>query len=189
MKKRSIKIVGLILFVMLIATIGVFIVGAETDETSESGTDCVNWGFKRLPLCRQFGREFGVFKSQLTEEQIEVIKETLNELKKSEATPEEIHEVMQAMLEEYGVDVPTRDEILDKNIENAEKRLEILKRTKELRQNNSELSWEEIDEIIQEEFELELPENEGYNMRFGRGFGWGHCEGPHGFVSDEEYDL
>jgi len=96
---------------------------------------------------------------------------------------------MQAMLEEYGVDVPTRDEILDKNIENAEKRLEILKRTKELRQNNSELYWEEIDEIIQEEFELELPENEGNSMRFGRGFGRGPCKGPHGFLSDEESDL
>ena len=92
---------------------------------------------------------------------------------------------MQAMLEEYGVDVPTRDEILDKNIENSEKRLEILKRTKELRQNNSELSWEEINEIIQEEFELELPEDEAQGMRFGRG----PCDGPHGFMSDEESDL
>jgi len=80
MKKTRIKIVGLILVVMLIATIGVVIVSAQTDETNDSGTDCMNWEFKRLRSCRQFGRGFGGFKSQLTEEHIEVIKETLNEL-------------------------------------------------------------------------------------------------------------
>ena len=79
---------------------------------------------------------------------------------------EELQATMQQKFEEYGIEMPTRDEMLDKKIEHTKQRLEILERQKELREEGYE--WEDIQEIIQDEFELEFPE-EGKHMRFGRG--------------------
>ena len=90
---------------------------------------------------------------------------------------EDLQETMQQKFEEYGIKMPTRDEILDKQIERTEQRLEILNRMKELREE--EYEWEEIQEIIQAEFELEFPE-EGNYMRFGRG----RCGGFRSFMSN-----
>ena len=90
---------------------------------------------------------------------------------------EDIRATMQQKFEEYGVEMPTRDEMLDKQIESTEQRLEILNRQKELREEGYE--WADIQEIIQDEFELEFPE-EGNYMRFGRG----RCRGFRGFMSN-----
>ena len=90
---------------------------------------------------------------------------------------EDIRATMQQKFEEYGVEMPTRDEMLDKQIESTEQRLEILNRQKELREEGYE--WADIQEIIQDEFELEFPK-EGKFMRFGRG----RCGGFRGFISE-----
>lgn len=97
---------------------------------------------------------------QLTDEQIENLQETI-----------------QQKFEEYGIDMPTRDEILDTQIERTEQRLQILNRQKELREEGYE--WDDIQEIIQDEFELEFPE-EGKCMRFGHG----HLRGFRDLISE-----
>ena len=65
---------------------------------------------------------------------------------------EDLQETLKQKFEEYGVEMPTRDEILDKQIEQTELKLEILNRQKELREEGYE--WEDIREIIKDEFEL-----------------------------------
>lgn len=146
-KTNSKKLVGGLLVVMLVATIGAVLVSAQE---SEGG---MFWGKRG-------------FMTELTDKQREEMKTT-----------------MQQKFEEYGIEMPTRDEMLDKQLEHTEQRLEILNRQKELREQGIE--WEEIREIIQEEFELEFPE-EGQGMRFERG----RCGGfRRGFISDGVSDL
>ena len=72
--------------------------------------------------------------------------------------------------------------MLEKQIERTEQRLEILIRQKELREEGYE--WEDIQQIIQDEFELEFPA-EGHGMRFRRG----RCGGFRGFNSGWGSDL
>ena len=143
--------------VMLIATIGTVLASAQTTE------DDLSWGIPmmgRAPYCM----------TELTEEQHEELNELINE-----------------KLEEYGVELPTRDELLDKQIERTEQRLEILTRQKELRDEG--YTWEEINEIIQEEYDLESPVDDGQGMMFQRGFRRGFRMDPHDSLSDEESDL
>ena len=141
MKKASKKIIGGLMVVGLLATIGAVVVSASPG-----------------------------FFSDLTDDQKEGLRSLRQELRDEGATWEEMREAMREQLEEYGVEVPTQDEMLDMRIEQAEKRLQILKRTKELRQNNPELSWEEIRDIIQDEFDLEFPYGEYEGMKSRRGF-------------------
>jgi hypothetical protein len=155
MKKTSKKIAGGILVVMLIGTIGAVVASAHPG-----------------------------FLSELTDEQKEEIYDLKQELLDAGASHEEIKEAMREQLEEYGVELPTREEMLDKRIEQTEQKLEILKRTKELIQENPEITKEEIREIIEEEFGIEMPDCEGMKPRHG--FQKGFCRGPKGFMSDEE---
>jgi hypothetical protein len=95
---------------------------------------------------------------------------------------EDLQETLKQKFEEYGVEMPTRDEILDKQIEQTELKLEILNRQKELREEGYE--WEDIREIIKDEFELEFPDN-----CLGMKFGHHHGRGFPNFNSSEESDL
>jgi hypothetical protein len=158
MKKTSKKLFGGFMIAMLIATIGAVIASAATVETSEDDTEQTLF-WSRRPM---FGP--GPFYSELTDEQREDLQATI-----------------QQKFEEYGIEMPTRDEILEKQIERAEKRLEILNRQKELREEGYE--WEEIHEIIQDEFELDFPA-EGQHMQFKHG----HCRGFRGFMASENSD-
>lgn len=155
MNKKSKKIAGGILAVMLIGTIGAVIASAHP----------------------------GVF-SELTDEQKEEIYDLKQELIDAGASREEIKETMRAQMEEYGVELPTREEMLDKRIEQTEQKLEILKRTKELIQENPDITKEEIREIIEEEFGIEIPDCMGMKPRHG--YGHGLCKRPRGSMSDEE---
>lgn len=109
----------------------------------------------------------------------------MNEL--TDEQREDLQTTIQQKLEEYDIEMPTRDEMLDKQIERTEQRLEILNRQKELREEGYE--WEEIRDIIEEEFDLELPDGEGQGMMFGHNFRCGSCRGPRGFISGEESDI
>jgi hypothetical protein len=151
MKKTSKKIVGGIMVVMLIATIGAVVASAHP------------------------------FFSDLTDDQKQAIKDLREELIDAGATQEEIRESVKLQLEEYGIEMPTREEIIDAKIQQTEQRLKILERTKELIQENPDITNEEIREIIQEEFELEFPED-GQGMRFRRG----RCGGFRGYMCGEE---
>jgi len=144
MKKTSKKIVGGTLVMLLIATIGAVVASAHPD-----------------------------FFSDLTDEQKEELKELKQELIDEGKNCSEIRETMRDQLEEYGVEFPTREEMIDKRINRTKQKLEILEWTKEIIQNNPDITEEEIREIIQEEFDLLMPE-EGYGMRHRGGF----CRGP-----------
>ena len=150
MEKTSKKILGGILVVMLIGTIGAVVASAHPG-----------------------------FFSELTDEQMEELNELRQELKDSGATWEEIKEATHEKLEEYGIEMPTREEIIDMKIEHTQQKLDILERTKELIQENPDISNEEIREIIQEEFELEEPF--GFGMKGSRGFHRGRCGFGGGF--------
>jgi len=153
MKKTSKKIFGGILVVMLIATIGAVVASAHP------------------------------FFSDLTDEQRQGMRDLVQDLKEEGATREEIREAMRVQLEEYGYELPTQDEMLDKRIENTEQRLQVLYRIKELRQD-PDLTQEQIREIIQEEFDLELPEDgQGMMYRHRGRFG---PRGPCGIMTGEE---
>ena len=65
---------------------------------------------------------------------------------------------------------------------NSQNRNLLYLRTNELRDQG--YSWEEIDDIIQEEFDLEYPTGFGHGKMFGRGFG----RGGH-FDSNEDLDV
>jgi hypothetical protein len=160
MKKASKKIFGGLLVVMLVASIGAVIASAQQG-----------------------------FFSELTDEQKEELKETINSLKEEGATCAEVRATIREQLESYGVEIPTREEMLDKQIERTEQRLEILNRIKELVNENPDITQDEIRDIISEEFELEIPNGDGQGIMHKRGFrrrpGCGFC----GFMPSEESDL
>ena len=153
MKKTSKKIVGGLMATMLIVTIGAVVASATP------------------------------FFSNLTDNQKQEIKDLREELRDAGATKEEMREAMRTQLEEYGIELPTREEIIESKIQHTQQRLEILERIKELIQENPDITNEEIREIIQEEFELEFLE-EDQCKRFRRG----RCGGFRGFMYGEETD-
>ena len=162
MKKTSKKIVGGLMVVMFIATIGAVIASAVDVETNEDDArQTTFWG--RQPMCGE-----PPFIAELTVEQREELDYLLTSLKEEGATPPEIHDAVQQKLAEFGIEVSTLDEKLDIQIERTEQRLEILNRKDELREQG--YTWEEIKDIIQEEYDLDLPEGIGYGMNFQRGF-------------------
>jgi len=143
---------------MLIATIGIVLVGAETDNAD----DTEDWHLPMMGKERILGHR-GIF-YELTEEQQDEIDAMIASLTEEGATCEEIREAIHAKLDEMGI----LDEQLDNAIEHTEQRLEILNRENELRDQG--YSWEEINDIIQEEFDLDYPI--GICHDFGRGRHW-----------------
>ena len=109
MKKAHKKILGGLIVVTLLATIGAVVVSASPG-----------------------------FLSDLTDEQKEELRALRQELRDEGATCEEIREAMHEQLESYGIDLPTQDEMLDKQINQTRQRLEILERKKELREEGFE---------------------------------------------------
>ena len=155
MKKTTKRVFGGLMVVLLIATIGAVVVSANPG-----------------------------FFSDLTDEQKEEMKNLRESLRAEGKTRAEIREEMRNQLEEYGVELPTREEMLDKQIEFTEQKLEILKRIKELVEENPEITQEEIRDIISEEFDLEIPEDGQGMMNRHRGhFG---PKGPCRFMTGEE---
>lgn len=155
MKKTTKRVFGGLMIAMLIATIGAIVVSANTD-----------------------------FFANLTEEQRQEIRDYKNNLIEQGYTKEEIHEAMKEKFEEYGIELPTREEMLDKKIEHTEQKLEILYRIKELIEENPEITEEEIKEIIEEEFDIELPEDGSGKMKGHRGLRG--ARGPQGCMPSGE---
>ena len=145
MKKQGTRIVGGLMVAMLMATIGAVLVSAETENASETE----DW---HLPFHGR-GNMFrhGTIDNELTDEQQAEIDALITSLNEEGASSEEIREAVFAKLSEIGI----LDERLDNAIEQTEQRLEILNREQELRDQG--YSWEEINEIIQEEYVLKHP--------------------------------
>ena len=188
-KSTGKKLLGSFMVVMLVAVVGAVITTAETDEDSSDAETQQDTFFGR---CDRGGHM--PFFSELTDEQkeeIEVLRESLEE---EGASAEEIQTAIQEKLEEFGVnfELPELmdeelDERLDTAIERTEQQLDILNRKKELREDG--YSWEEIEDIIQEEFDLSFPVGGGQGMMKGPGFHHGPCNAPQDFMSETNSDL
>jgi hypothetical protein len=122
----------------------------------------------------------GPFASELTDAQKTELKGLMATLKTQNATPEEIRTAIQEKLDEFGV-LDTR---LDNEIVQTEQRLTILNRQKTLR--NEGYNWDEIRNIIDDEFDLQNASDIGQDMMFEHGFKCGPCGGPRGFMASEE---
>ena len=145
MKKQGTRIVGGLMVALLIATIGAVLVSAETENADETE----DWDLPFHDRGNMFGPQ--TFDNELTDEQQAEIDVLITNLNEQGASSEEIREAVFAKLSEMGI----LDERLDNAIEQTEQRLEILNREQDLRDQG--YSWEEINEIIQEEYVLEHP--------------------------------
>ena len=168
-KNTTKKIIGGTLIVALLATIGAVLVTADTDDSTDNVKPFNGFGFER----HMQGQE--PFCTNLTEEQQTEIQALRESLTASNATAEEIREAINEKLREFGIDIPTRDEMLDSQIEQTTQQLEILQRQKELR--NEGYSWDEISDIISEEYGMELPNSSPPGEMGGRGFHGPGCRG------------
>jgi DNA-binding transcriptional MerR regulator len=182
------KLLGGFMVVILVAVVGAVITNAQTDDPSGEKTQQNMFFGKRA----RWGQP--PFFSELTDEQKEEIEALRETLKEENTSAEDIRAAIQEKLEEFGVEIgppeltdEERDEQLDTAIERTEQQLTILTREKELRENG--YSWDEIKDIIQEEFDLEFPAGDGQGMMMGPGFHDGLCRGPRGFMSDTASDI
>jgi len=174
------KLVGTFLIVALVTIAGAVLVSAETDEAGDV--------IEEQEWCRPMMQERMPFFSELTEEQQQEIEELRTELSESGATPEEVHEAVTEKLREFGIDIPTRAEQLAQEIERTEQQLEILNRKKELLESG--YSWKEIQDTIQEEFDLEASMGPGQGMGPHRGGPRGCGRGMHGgFPMQEDSEV
>ena len=168
-KKISKKIIGGLIIISIIATIGTVIVSADiSDDKGDK-----NWFFP----CKGKESKIGMhaFFYELTEEQREEIKNTKETLEEEGKTPEEIRDAIKQLLESYGIDLPTKEERLDNAIANTEQRLEVLEYVKELITENPELTKEQIRHLVEEEFDIDLPEFNENGMNFRHRFRGRDC--------------
>ena len=169
MKKVSKKLLGGFIVVILVATIGAIFASAQSDDETEMDTpEQYNRCF-REPGFMHIGDRNLFY--ELTDEQEEEIVQLKETMIADGATCEEIKEVIMQKLDEWGI----LDNRLDNAIEQTEQRLEILNRQKELREQG--YSWEEINDIIKEEYELESFPGYSPGMDFESGFHKGKCRG------------
>lgn len=176
MKTINKKLVGGLTVVMLVATIGAVFVTAQTNGT---GTDTTPqktfWGRRQM-------NGFGLFAANLTEEQKAELQTLVTTLKSQNATCQEIQVAIQQKLDEFGV----LDKQLDNEITQTEQRLTILNREKELRTQG--YNWTDIQQMIQDEFNLQNTTGFGHERMPGRGFDRGSCGGPREFSPHEKPD-
>jgi DNA-binding transcriptional MerR regulator len=119
--------------------------------------------------------------ANLTDEQRDELEDLRSTLREDNATHEEIQEAINEKLREYGIDVPTRDEMLTTRIERTTTQLEILERQKELRDQGYE--WDEIKDIIAEEFDVE-----SLHAMAPQPLGRFHGAGPHRGRDDGSFE-
>ena len=170
MKNKTKKLAGGLIIAVLLATIGAVLVTADTGDEAE---DTEN---RHMPF---MGR--GIFSPDLTDEQQSELEDLIASLSNEGAACDEIREAVNQLLDEWGI----LDERLDSAIELTEQRLTILERANELRDQG--YSWDEINDIIQEEFDVDCPLDFGQGMMFGHRHRHHHPGGL--FDSEESLDM
>ena len=178
------KLVGGLLTGLLLATVGAAFATGQTDDSTddqEIGT------LRDTPLQMPFGERPGrmvleSFASELTDEQQTELQELMTTLREQNASPDEMRAVIQEKLDEFGV----LDANLDDEIARTEQRLTVLNRQKELR--NEGYSWDDIRNIIEDEFGLENETSIGWDVMGGRGCGHGPRGNPREMTPPEESD-
>jgi DNA-binding transcriptional MerR regulator len=176
MKTTNKKLVGGLLINILIGTIGVAYATAQTDTINDDTIPQIPFGMAYRM------NEFGPLAFDMTDEQLTELKELITTLREQNATHEEIQIAIQEKLDEYGV----LDTQLDNKIAQTEQRLTVLNRQKELR--NEGYSWDEIGNIIEDEFSLENTTAVGWNMMDGQRFEHEPYKDLQDIISGEESD-
>jgi len=184
MKNTHKKLIGGLFAGLLIATIGAAFATGQTDDATDVATsDTINDTPQQTPFGDRHGMKGPIlFGSELTDQQQTELEDLMTSLRDQNATPDEIRAAMQEKLDEFGV----FDTRLDNEIAQTEQRLTILNRQKELR--NEGYSWDEINNIIADEFDLENATGIGWDMMDGHGFGHRPCGRPQEFMPTEESD-
>jgi hypothetical protein len=181
------KLIGGLVAIALIATIGVVFASAQTDGVMRNSILSGNF-LPRQPtnetqknnattrnFCKRSTMEgYGRFSMNLTGAQQAELKTLITTLRSQNATPNEIQAAVQQKLDEFGV----FDRQLNDEINRTEQRLQILNREKELRAEG--YSWENITTIIQNEFNVTIYGCNGYGMGFPDEYAQGPHRGMHG---------
>ena len=141
MKKTGMKLVGGVMAAMIVGTIGAVLVSAEANDDNETNEWHVSFDRKNMDVLE-------AVTSELTDDEQAELDALVTSLNEDGASCEEIREAVFAKLNDMGI----LDEQLNTAIEQTEQRLEILNRGNELRDQG--YSWEEINEMLQEEFVL-----------------------------------
>ena len=175
MKTKNKKLVSGIFIGLVIMAIGAVITTAQTDTISNETTD-----EEAIPILGEGTHGPGPFCYNLTEEQQTELDNLIITLREQNATIDEIQSAITEKLDEFGV----LDTQLDNEITQTEQRLTILNRQKELRDQG--YSWNEINAIIQDEFDLGNMAHMGYGITKDYGFRHGSCGRPHEFMQDED---
>jgi hypothetical protein len=175
MKTTRKKLVGGLLIGLLVATVGAAFATGQPNDTTNTTTPQIP------PLWDAQGmNRFGPFAYNLTDAQQTELTDLITSLRHQNATPMEIRTAIQEKLDEFGV----LDAQLDNEIAQTQQRLTILNRQKELR--NEGYNWDEIRNIIIDEFDLQNTSGIGQDMMFEHGFKCGPCGGPRGFMTNEK---
>lgn len=189
------KLIGGLVVVVLVATIGVVFASAQTDGVMKNSILSVNF-WQRQPtnetlknnattrnFCKRPVMEgYGPFFANLTEAQQVELKTLIATLHDQNATRQEIQAAVQQKLDEYGV----FDRQLSNEINRTEQRLQILNREKELRAEG--YSWANITTIIQKEFNVTIYGCNGYEMGFLNDHGRGQHRGMNGPMARKDSD-
>ncbi len=166
--KNKILLSGLIVTV-LIGTIGAALVSADDNSTNipDKANKFFDFEHRMMPPMPCL--------NQLTEEQQTELNNLITSLQEQNATPEEIRTIVQEKLVEWCISTTSteitdedRDQHLSQQINQTEQRLDILYRVQELR--NQGMSYEDIKNIVEEEFNITAP----HLMDYYQGFGHGH---------------
>ncbi len=174
MKTTNKKLIGGLLVGMLVATIGATFATGQTDGTSDDTIPQIPFGGRHKM------NMFGPFASDLTDEQQTELEELTTTLRDQNATHEEIQTTIQEKLDEYGI----LDTQLDNQITQTEQQLTLLNRQKELRDEG--YSWDEIKDIIEEEFDIQNNTGVFHGMTKGHRVERRPCKGSYGFMRPGE---
>lgn len=189
------KLIGGLVAIALIATIGVVFASAQTDGVMRNSILSGNF-LQRQPtnetqknnattrnFCKRSTMEgYGRFSMNLTAAQQAELKTLITTLQGQNATPQEIQAVVQQKLDEFGV----FDRQLNDEINSTELRLQILNREKELRAEG--YSWANITAIIQKEFNVTIYGCNGYEMGFLNDHARGQHKGMNGPMARKDSD-
>jgi DNA-binding transcriptional MerR regulator len=178
------KLVGGLLIGLLLATIGAAFATGQNDGTTDNQISGMP---SDTPPQNPFGERpgmmgLGPFASELTDKQQTELEELMTTLREQNATPDEMRAAIQEKLDEFGV----LDKNLHEEIARTEQRLTILNRQKELR--NEGYNWDDIQNIIEDEFGLENATGIGWDMMSGHGCGHGPRGSPREMTPLEESD-
>ena len=166
MENTTKKLAGSLIFALILGLGAVLVTAEDTSEEADE-TEELHMPFVGREMCSP----------DLTDEQQTELENLVTSLSEDGATAEEIREAVNQKLDELGI----LDERLDSAIEQTQERLAILERADELRDQG--YGWDEINDIIQEEFDIDYPISFGQDMMFGHGHGRHH---PGGFLEPEE---